>query len=155
MWAWFLLLALVLTSILLICPKAIFFILGVVLVDGGAYYIWNQQQLRERAKITLEVAYDTVKCPPGKPMLVTITNHSEKTLERTIFTLDATVPGYSSIVTPYSYKQNRSDKILRLGESHAQCFPEPLMKPSPLSDFRAEDLEWSANIDSVYFRKTP
>lgn len=155
MLAWFILLALVLLIILIIRPKAIFFILGVALVAGGGYYIWKQQQQREMSKISMAVVYDTIKCPPGRPMLVTITNNSEKTLERTLFTLNATVPGYSSIVTPYSYKQNRSDKILRQGESHSQCFPEPLMKAGPLSDFGAEELEWSAIIDSVYFSNTP
>lgn len=155
MWAWFVILALALVIVLLVRPKAIFFLLAVALIACGGYYIWDQQQKRELAKVSLAVVYDTVKCPPGKPMLVTIVNHSEKTLERTLFTFKATVPGFSSIVTPYSYKQNRSDKILRQGESHSQCFSEPVMKPSPVSDLRPEDLEWTAIVDSAYFRKTP
>ena len=155
MWVWFILLLLVLLIILMMRPKAIFFILGVALVAGGGYYIWQQQQKRELGNVSIEVVHDTVKCPPGRPLLVTITNHSERTLERTLFTLNATIPGYSSVVTPYSYKQNQSDKILRQDESHAQCFPEPVMKPGPLSDFGAEELQWSAIVDSVYFHKTP
>jgi len=154
MWIW-LIFALALLTILAVKPKAIFVLLAVALVAGSGYYIWRQQQQKELANVSLAVSYDTAACPTDRPMLVTITNHSEKTLERTLFTLNAAVPGYSSIVTPYSYKQNRSDKILQQGQKYSQCFPEPIMKTRDFSDFRPEDLEWSAIVDSVYFRKSP
>ena len=152
MWVWLVLLALVLLIVLKLWPKAIFFVLAVVLLLGGGIYAWLDYQQGELARVRLEASYDPALCPSDRPVRVVITNTSDKTLERVLFTLHAEVPGYSSTVTPYTYKQNRSDKILRPGESYAACYPEPVMSRQRGLRFSPAGLHWSANVDSAYFQ---
>ncbi len=152
MWLWLIALALTLLVILRLWPRAIFIVLAAVLVLGAAVFFLMRHQTERLTLVHTRVAYDRLVCPEDKPLLVTITNAADSTLESASFSLHASVPGYSSTVTPYTYKQYRSDKILQPGEKHSACYPKPLMTRSSGPAADPAGLEWSARIDDADFR---
>ena len=144
--------AILLLIIIRLWPKALFIIIGSVLVLGAGIFAWTRHQDNERAQIQAQVLYAPAACPAGKPMSVTFTNNAREVLERITFSINARMPGYSSTVTPYTYKQYASDKILQPGETFSACYAEPVMaKKSNGVSLEPEKLEWSATVDNVYF----
>ena len=151
MWRW-IILAVVLAVIWKIKPRFFFIILGASSVLISGIILWKYFEGAQKANVHIQVVYDVAACPKETPLSVTIRNTSDKTLERVLFSVHADMPGYSSTITPYTYKQYRSDKILEQGESHSTCYPEPLMTPTAARTFSPENLEWSARVDSAYYR---
>lgn len=151
MWRW-IILAIVLAVIWKIKPRFFFIILGASLILISGIVVWKYFENAQKSNVQIQVAYDPSGCPKVSPLAVTIRNASDKTLERVLFSLHADMPGYSSTITPYTYKQYRSDKILEQGESYAACYPEPLMSPTAARTVSPENLKWSARVDSAYYR---
>lgn len=155
MLGWLALLLPAFVIIFLIRSKAVFCALGVLIVLGGGFFIWQQQQEKERGNIDLQVNYDTLKCPSAKPVRVTITNYSEKTLEHLLFTLWPVIPGESPENPPLSCEQNKASKALRQGESYSLCYQEPQLPSSFVPSVRADEVQWTARVDGFYFRNAP
>ena len=151
MWRW-ILLAIALLIIWRIKPKLFFVIAGASLVLFSGIGLWTCHDAKSRSQVDIRVSYDRSACPAERPLSVTIANASDKTLERVLFSLNAVLPGYSSTITPYTYKQYRSDKILEPGESHAACYSEPLLSPAAERNLSPSELDWSARVDSAYYR---
>lgn len=148
-----LLLAALLLLILRIWPRAFVFILTGAAVVGTGLFVWTRHIDSERARVTVSVAYDPSECPADKPLRVTVRNASPASLERMAFSIHAKRPGYSNAVTPYTYKQYESYKILASGETFSACYAKPLMDPERKGEAgNPADLEWSASVDSVHFR---
>lgn len=149
-----LLLAAFLLLIIRLWPRTLAFILVASTVVGTGVFFWTRHLEDERAQIAISVRYDGAGCPAAKPLLVTFLNSSPAPLERVTFSIHAKVPGYSRVVTPYTYKQYESDKVLAPGEAFSACYAKPLMdrdrSNSEVGD--AADLEWSASVDNVYFQ---
>ena len=149
-----LILAAFLLVIIRLWPRALGFILVASIVVGTGVFVWTRHLEDERAQISISVRHDVSGCPAAKPLLVTFQNSSPAPLERVTFSVHAKVPGYSRVVTPYTYKQYESDKILAPGETFSACYAKPLMdrdrSNSEVGD--AAGLEWSASVDNVYFK---
>ena len=116
-------------------------------------FVWTRHLDDEKAQIAISVQYDVSGCPAAKPLLVTFLNSSPAPLERVTFSIHAKMPGYSRVVTPYTYKQYESDRILAPGQRFSACYAKPLMDRDRSGEI--EDpavLEWSASVDNVYFQ---
>ncbi len=148
---WLILAAILIVTVRL-WPRAIVFILIAVAVVGTGIFAWTRHIDSERAQIAISVTYDPSGCPAARPMSVTIRNTSPLPLERVTFSIHARKPGYSSVVTPYTYKQYESDKIIAPGESFSTCYPKPLMDRDAKAGTDEASLEWSASVDNVYLR---
>lgn len=149
---WWIALAFILILIVYYWPKGLWIVFGGATVLVAAVFFLNHQQEAKRSLVTFEVAYSPDACPADKPMHVTITNEAEESLDRVLFTIHARMPGYSSIVTPYTYRQNTSEKILQHGEKYSSCYPVPVLTRTAAATLTPESLEWSAEADKVFFQ---
>lgn len=149
---WWIILALVLGLILYFWPKGVWVVLGATVLIGGSVLFWNSHKEAERATAVFTVTYAPDICPDGRPMQVSLRNTSDKTMERALFTIHATMPGYSSVITPYTYRQNSSDKILAPGEAYSACYPVPVLTRTKADAISLDSLEWSATADKVFFQ---
>lgn len=149
---WWLVFALFLLIVVKLFPKAVYGIVLAAAVIAGGILFWNHYREEERSRIEIHVAYDRERCPVEKPLSVTITNKAELALERVSFSIHARLPGYSSVITPYSYKQYESDKILAPGEHFSECRSRPLMARDAANSIDNAALEWFATVDNVYLR---
>lgn len=149
---WLLALAILLAIILKIWPRGLWLVLAAALLIGtGAFYL-NSLEEKKLAMVRVEVAYAPQVCQGKKPLEVTIVNGADATLDRVLFSIQAQLPGYSNVVTPYTYKQFDSAKILEPGESFAACYPPPVLSRTPAADVPLGDLEWTAVADRAYFQ---
>ncbi len=151
MWWAILALAVVLLGILKFWPKGLWLVLlfAAILVSGVLY--WQSRAAQELALARIEVAYDAAACPSGRPLSVTIHNDGATTLDRVQFTIQATIPGYSGEVTPYTYRLLESARILEPGASHNACYPLPSLSRAA-SEANPTDFEWGARPAKVWFR---
>lgn len=149
---WLIAFAIVLVLILKIWPKGLWLALVCVALLAAVAVFWQRQVAEELALVRISVAYDDALCPAERPLSVTIVNSGDRTLDRVFFSVQARIPGYSSELTPYTYRQYDSSRILDPGDSHSACY-----RLSPLSRTAAEgispgELEWSAEAAKASFR---
>lgn len=149
---WLLALAILLVIILKIWPRGLWFVLAAAVLLGGAALYWTGLEEEKLAQVRIEVAHAPQICPEKRPLQVTITNGAGTALDRVLFSVHARLPGYSDVVTPYTYKQFESSKILEPGESFAACYPTPLLSRTPAADKDLGDLEWTGVTDKAYFQ---
>lgn len=149
---WLLVLALVLIVLVKVWPKGLW-IAGVLsgLIAAAVLYI-DYSAEQKLALVSLEVVYAPDSCPQDSPLQVSFTNNAATELDKLLFSIHARVPGYSSIVTPYTYRQFESEKILGPGESFSACYPIPLLSRTPAAQSPPDKLEWSAAPDRAWFR---
>ena len=149
---WWLALALILLLIVFVKPRAVWAVLAfaVLVCIAGAVHYFRQED--RKGEITVEAAYEPGLCSGERPLRVSIYNGADAVLERVQFSIHAKRPGFSTVITPYTYKQNVSDRILEPGERFEGCYPLP-----PLSRDGAGDsldlLEWEGEVNRVFFRK--
>lgn len=149
---WLILLALVLLVILKVWPRGLWLVCALAAAGtAGVLYMEHRSSL-ELAQVEIEVAYAPQFCPGERPLRILFTNKGQTELDKLLFSVHARVPGYSSIVTPYTYRQYESEKILRPGESFSACYPIPLLSHTPAADVALDTLEWSAEADRAWFR---
>ncbi len=148
-----LLFALFLLLLVRLWPRALFVILAAAALVGGGVFAWTWHLDEERAQVAISVVHDPARCPDARPLSVTIRNAAAAPLERVTFSIHARMPGYSRVVTPYTFKQYESDKILSPGESFSACYPRPLMSRDIEQQAANAALEWSASVDNVYFQQ--
>ena len=148
-----LILALFLFLLVRLWPRALFVILAAAALVGGGAFVWIRHLDEERAQVAISVVHDPAGCPAARPLSVTIRNAAAAPLERVTFSIHARMPGYSRVVTPYTFKQYESDKILSPGESFSACYPRPLMSRDIEQQAANAALEWSASVDNVYFQQ--
>lgn len=144
--------ALLLLLLVRLWPRALFVILAAAALVGGGIFAWTWHLDNERSQVAISVAQDPARCPDARPLLVTIRNAAAAPLERVTFSIHARMPGYSRVVTPYTFKQYESDKILSPGQSFSACYPRPLMSRDVEPEAAGTALEWSASVDNVYFQ---
>lgn len=151
MW-WLIILAVILVVILKLWPKGLWLVLGAAALLVGAALYWNHMTARELASVKMDVVYDAERCPAPSPLFVTITNNGATTLDRVQFSVHARIPGYSGEVTPYTYRQYDSTKILEPGDSYSACHRLPPLSRTAAADVPPGELEWSAEAAKAYFR---
>ena len=144
--------ALFLLFLVRLWPRAVFIILAAAALVGGGAFVWTRHLDSERAQVEISVVHDLAACPAARPLSVTIRNAAATPLERVTFSIHARMPGYSRVVTPYTFKQYESDKILSPGASFSACYPRPLMSRDVEPEAADAALEWSASVDNVYFQ---
>lgn len=151
MW-WLIVFAAVLLLILKFWPKGLWLVLlcAALLLAGVLY--WQHRTGEELASVQIEVTHDRALCPADKPLSVTITNRGKAPLERVLFSVHARVPGYSGEVTPYTYRQYESNRILEPGESHAACYRIPPLSRTAAEGMDPSGLAWSAEAAQASFR---
>lgn len=149
---WWLALAVILALIVYFWPKGLWIVLSLALVLVSGVIFWNKHEESEKATAAFTVVYAPDQCPKQKPMQVTLKNGSERTLERALFTIRASLPGFSSEVTPYTYQQNAMDKILAPGEEYTDCYPVPVLTRSVRESTSLDALQWNAEADKVFFQ---
>lgn len=91
------------------------------------------------------------QCDFRKPLYVTLTNNSEKTITQTRYDIEVRRIGYSSDIAGYDLKRLDTDKILLPGESANFCLTLDLKYPHDetyafnLFDADAASLEYAQN----------
>lgn len=148
---WWLVLVFILLIVVKLWPKGlwVFFLLAGVAL--AAVLLSTRLAEKRLAAVTLDVEYAVHVCPAERPMRVTITNNSDKSLTKLSFALNAREPGYSTEITPYTYRRAVSEKIIPPGESFTDCFEKPLLQNEPSLRTPPEDLEWFARPDKGEF----
>lgn len=148
---WWIGLALVLLAIVYFRPKALWAVLGLAVILLAAVLVYDHRQDVLRTKVSVDVVYAPALCSKERPLRVSIKNGSERVLHRAAFSFQATLPGYSTKITPYTYKQNTSDKILRPGEVYESCYSLPLLSRELGPEYDLEVLQWSAEVTRTDF----
>lgn len=150
MW-WLILLALILVILLKVWPKGLWFVLAAAVLLGGGVLYWQNRAEKERERILLSVEYAPESCPRDTPLRVSFHNESGTPVFRILFSIHARVPGYSSVITPYTYKQSASEKILQPGERYEACYAVPLLSRSS-ENLALDSLEWSAEVNNIFLK---
>lgn len=107
-------------------PKVTLAICGVLIVAVGALFGWSgwdeQARAKKRASVQVTVQYDTARCSPQFPMLITTANNSESRVNSVTIYVQGYKKGYSKNL----YKQRyESDKIIEAGQLHTACWAVP------------------------------
>ena len=150
---WWLALALVLVLIVYVKPRAIWGVLAVAVVACAGGVLYHLRQEERKDAIVLGAVYAPDQCPGERPIRVSIYNGADAVVERVLFSIHARRPGFSTVITPYTYKQNVSDKILEPGERFEGCYPLPSFSRDGADEPFAL-LEWEGEVNRVFFRKT-
>lgn len=150
---WLLLLAGALLLIVKIWPRALWGVVVVAVLLTAAVIYEEKRSQSVLDQIVMEVTYSPEQCPSGTPLRVTFNNNGTGELEKLLFSIHARIPGYSSIVTPYTYRQYESEKIIAPGDNYSSCYPVPLLSRTPAAELPLESLEWSAEPDRAWFGK--
>lgn len=148
---WLAVFAIVLVVILKVWPKGLWLVLAGAALLLVCIVYFNEHAAQQRDLVRITVAYERERCPAERPLRVVITNDAENTLDRVLFSIQAVVPGYSTVVTPYTYKQYDSPKILEPGEQYAACFAMPRFSRETKATVDLPSLEWSAQAEQVFF----
>lgn len=149
---WLFLLAAVLLVMLKVWPKGIKYVLLLAGLLTALVLYLEHEEAQRLALVHIEVAYAPTLCPEKKPLRVVFTNTANAELEKLLFTIHARIPGYSSIVTPYTYKQYTSEKILAPQGVFSACHEVPLLSRTPAADYSLDQLEWFALPDKAWFQ---
>ncbi|MEO1001320.1 MAG: hypothetical protein AAFW69_12075 [Pseudomonadota bacterium] len=118
-------------------------LLPVAAVVSYALWIAFFESARE-ADVALTIALDREACTAEAPLSVTIENGANRTLDRTIFTLSATRPGFSGDL--FAQTRVESRKIIAPGESYTECYPLP-RQAATVADLDA--LAWRGSVTST------
>lgn len=149
---WLIALAAVLILILKIWPGGLWLALVCVALLAAGAVFWQRQVAEELALVQINVVYDAALCPAERPLSVTIVNNGDRTLDRVFFSVQARVPGYSSELTPYTYRQYDSSRILNPGDSHSACYRVPPLSRTAAEGVPPGELEWFAEAAKASFR---
>ncbi len=131
-----------------IFPLQMIVLSGVLVVGGGMLgvyaYVDDRDYARQRAAITMAVAFNPKACSIEFPLLVAVHNSYKKPVGKVSWNFEARKPGYSNNLvnygrgsdydTPYS-----SDKILHKGQTDRLCYAVPVLN----SGAQPENLVWS------------
>jgi len=136
---------------LAVFPKfTIGFIIVIGLALGGIFYAEDQRkQERERieSQIIMEITYTPEKCSEEFPLLTTIHNGTQKTINKWRFYLVVNKKDHSSNILNYSYDGRfKNDKILSSGEFHGTCYRLPKLNRD---DYDLKELVYS--IENTYY----
>lgn len=107
------------------------FVLTVILgsVVSGALFLYEKSKL-SNIKIEAEILrVGDERCDFRKPVYVTLTNISEKTIAKTRYDIEVRRVGYSSDIAENELKWPETDKILLPGESASFCLTLDLKYP--------------------------
>jgi len=140
---------------LAVFPKfTIGFIAVIGLAIGGVFYAKEQNKKeRERIKrqVVVEITYAPEKCSEEFPLLTTIHNGTQKTINEWTFYLVVNKKDHSSNILNYSYGGRfENDKILSPGEFHGTCYRLPKLNRD---DYDLKELVYS--IDDTYYEFAP
>ena len=136
---------------LVVFPKfTIGYIVVIGLVIGVMLYAIDQRKKeRERinSKIIIEITYAPEKCSEEFPLLTTIHNGTQKTINKWRFYLVVNRKDHSSNILDYSYDGRfENDKILSPGEFHGTCYRLPKLNRD---NYDLKELIYS--IDKTYY----
>lgn len=98
-------------------------------VVNGAIFLYEKNKL---SKVDIKAELLGVgdnRCDFQKPVYVTLTNNSEKTITRTRYNIEVRRSGYSSDIAEHELKWPDTDKILLPGESANFCLTLDLKYP--------------------------
>ena len=105
----------------------------------GAYYYWDQRETQRRLdRVVVSVRYDTSSCSQDKPLLLTIENASDDTVERVRWMFSARRPGYRGELGGAWLREYATESPLAAGESYTACYTAP--KPGAHAVSRETDL---------------
>lgn len=149
---WLIVFAAVLVLLLRLWPKGLWLVLVCAALLAAVVLFRQKQAAEELASVDMGVAYDAALCPAERPLLVTIVNNGDTPLDRVLFSVQARRPGYSGELTPYTYRQYDSTRILEPGDSHSACYRIPPLSRTAAEGLPPEELEWSAKPVKVSFR---
>lgn len=126
-------------------PISLGALLGLGLV--AAWVIW-QEQREERllAQLELRMSYAPGDCPAGRPLRITLDNHSAEPLRSLRWEVAAYSPGSSLnlVSSNYDSPQYRGPGDLQPGQNWTSCAPLPPLRAGYRSaslEFRAERLQ--------------
>lgn len=150
--------ALVFAVIFLRFPRKTLFItaclclLGIIVGGVGLAVsgLSDWQRTKKREAIALTIEANESRCPPSRPIFVTLVNKSGDTTTRVSIHAESRRPGYSKLIWSGYFE---SDKILKDGESLLGCFGDADWKDGFMvtPEYPASTLSWSGKIWSADF----
>ena len=124
-------------------------VLLLLLALSAAFFYLHQWYTHDRHAANVAIDIDTTKqaCPDDKyPIRVRIMNGSERTLEKTSFSLGARIKGRSTDLV--EYQSYEDDHINKPKEGYSACYMVPkLTQPVP----NPRELEWFIRYKTFYF----
>lgn len=138
-------------ALLIFFPKVVIPIL-VLAAIGIAGFFYNdhlaqkaREQKREAVKLT--VARNPAACSEKFPLLVTIRNGSDDTVNKISFSVQGFRPGHSDPIYDSGFRNYSTDKIIRQGELSYACWAIPAVSykisEEQAAAFPPETLIWS------------
>jgi len=132
-------------------PRPVVALLAVlVLFVGGVltYAVYDMTTTRSvRTLLSAEVVFDKAKCgDAAKPIGVTLTNRTGKTVTSVYFDIEAFRPGHSREVL--MLPSQISDRILADGETWTACLGSVQAPPPGIA---LSDLDWTAKVTSLTY----
>jgi len=145
--------------LLIIFPKQILAILGVLVLAVAAIFFYSQEQenkrQREKDRVQVSVKYDKKNCSEEYPLLIVIRNTGYKPVNKVSWNIAAYRPGYSSNVVSYgTYSSSwnapySTDKILKKDETNWLCYKVPTIQ----GKLDPATLKYEITNKSVVFQK--
>jgi len=108
-------------------PRATLGLVAVLAASLSGFLLWtkleNDAHARERASILVTVEHDVAWCSDTHPLAISISNGSERTLERVTFRVEGHRKGYSTPL--YEGSNYVSDRIIPPGKNWGSCWTAP------------------------------
>jgi hypothetical protein len=141
-------------------PRAMVGLLVLCGLAIGGWLLWTKldtdKRARERATVSVTVAYDLERCSPEYPLFVGILNDSDNTIEAVSFGIEGHRAGYSEPLYDSGYLGYSSDRIIVRGDSWASCWSLPRQAYGASEQSIAlnppNTLVWTAKNTSPRFR---
>lgn len=105
----------------------ILFVLTITFILGLSFYYKykNDEQKKSISKIKTTVKISLKECSMTKPVIISISNNSNKTIKRSYFSLGLYKKGFSSNLANYTYSDVNTDKIINPFEKYSFCVRLP------------------------------
>ena len=129
--------ALLLLLLLILFPKATGTLVSVLLVGAlliaWYFYIKDQKHELAESQVSLQIRWAGAEdgCSEQQPLSVTMTNGSEKTVEKVEWAIEVKRPGHSNSLVKDTYNFSggyESDRILEPGDRFGACYRVPALR---------------------------
>jgi len=112
--------------LLIIFPKRILYILIIIGILIGIYYIYDKNEAKKRAieidKVKISVKYNIFRCDKKYPLYISIKNRGSKIVNKVEGIIEIYKYGYSSRLKVQRYS---TDKIMNTNEINSFCLKLP------------------------------
>lgn len=121
-----------------------------VALAGLAYHYFHQVIPERNVMLTVAYAEKNI-CDKDYTIGVMIENKSERTVIKTYFDVIVKREGYSDNIARWSYRDYKTDKIIKPGEKYFACWLMPDLQDKYKGKYKSKDLKYSIGNKRIIF----